>query len=205
MRTILFFASAILPFSLLSAQELGWVSRSAMNIAKPASDGSSSNALSIRIRDKCDPATFNAPPGPGGCVGDGNVTLTEFLAELTEDRAVGAWRFSPDQTDATLNQTVLIDSRGGETHTFTHVSNFGGGIVGLLNTLSGNPVPAMECATVAPDKTLKPAFNPSDLVFPGAMKTGPVLAMPGEQKFQCCIHPWMRTTLNVQTNNNKGK
>jgi hypothetical protein len=39
----------------------------------------------------------------------------------------------------------LHTSSYGETHTFTEVAQFGGGLVGLLNDLSGNPVPAPEC------------------------------------------------------------
>jgi hypothetical protein len=194
MRTFLFFASAILPFSLLPAQELGWVSRNPKNIARLSSDGSSSNTLNIRVRDKCDPVTFDAAVAPGACVGNGNVTFAEFIAELTEDKTVGAWSFNPDKTDASVGQPVLLESRGGEVHTFTKVANFGGGIVPTLNTLSGNPVVTPECAKML-------VSGLTDVVPPGAMKQGPVLITPGEQKFQCCIHPWMHTVLNVQNGN----
>src|SRR4051794_6150228 len=124
MRLFMSFALAVSSFSLASAQDHGWSSQSAINMARPASSGSSSNVLVIRIRDKCDPTTFNDSVGPGACVGDGNVTFAEFLAELTEDQKVGAWRFNPDQTQATLGQMLRLESRAGETHTFTQVKYF---------------------------------------------------------------------------------
>ena len=39
--------------------------------------------LDMRLRDDCDPATFNAAVGPGTCVGGGDTTFQAFLAEFT--------------------------------------------------------------------------------------------------------------------------
>ena len=33
------------------------------------------DSLAVRMKDKCDPTTFNAAAGPGTCVGDGNITF----------------------------------------------------------------------------------------------------------------------------------
>lgn len=41
------------------------------------------DSLVVRMRDKCDPATFNASAGPGTCVGDGNIAFAQFIRELT--------------------------------------------------------------------------------------------------------------------------
>src|SRR5947209_7664207 len=162
MRLFMSFALAVSSFSLASAQDHGWSSQSAINMARPASSGSSSNALAIRIRDKCDPATFDfALKDPNACVGDGNVTFDEFIAELMEGQKVGAWRFNPDQTDATSGQLLTVENRGGETHTFTNVAEFGGGAIVALNALSGNPEPRPECVNLKlPDPALGVhAFN----------------------------------------------
>jgi hypothetical protein len=75
----------------------------------------------------------------------------------------------------------MLTSRGGELHTFTRVQNFGGGIVPLLNDLSGNPVVAPECAALG---------NPA---------AGSTALPAGKTQFQCCIHPWMRTTIEVKS------
>jgi hypothetical protein len=163
-----------------------------------------SDPLRLRIRDKCDPATFNATLGSDTCVGDGNVTFQQFLAEVTKDHKADAWRFNPDEQEVDSGTTLQLESQGGETHTFTKVKDFGGGIVPLLNTLSGNPTVAPECLVNAnpfPDPT-SAAF--SALVQPGKQVTGPTAgsnAMPkGRQatKYQCCIHPWMRAELTAK-------
>jgi hypothetical protein len=57
-----------------------------------------SSPRDFRVRDDCDPASFNAAIGAGTCVTnfDGDTTFEEFIEELSEDREVGAWRFNPD-------------------------------------------------------------------------------------------------------------
>ena len=72
-------------------------------------------------------------------------------------------------------------------HTFTEVEEFGGGKIEVLNTLSGNPVPAPECQNLAP----------SDFIAPGASYTDEVEER-GTDHYQCCIHPWMRLDLHVR-------
>lgn len=75
----------------------------------------------------------------------------------------------------------------GEVHTFTEVDHFGGGMVPLLNTLSGNPTPAPECLALAP----------TDFVPPGGTFTVNE-DDAGVEHYQCCIHPWMRTTVRIR-------
>ena len=141
------------------------------------------SATTVQVRDDCDPATFNAAVGPGTCVGDGDTTFPDFLAEVTAHQSAEKWRFNPDRMSEPRN--VVAQNRGGETHTFTRVAAFGGGVVPLLNDLSGNPVPAAECIDGA-------KFGAS-VVPPGGKL--PVNNVVGGDKFQCCIHPWMRTTV----------
>lgn len=162
-----------------------------------------SNPMTVRIMDKCDPTTFNAAVGPGTCVGDGAVTFQHFIAEVTAAQKAGAWHFDP--TDGTVDEgTVLtLENRGGETHTFTKVANFGGGFVAPLNALSGNPVPAPECATVTLGGLIPKPPSPANIfVKAGTTEVGPtaggsVLPSGTTTKFQCCIHPWMRIELRT--------
>ena len=160
--------------------------------------GASPSAAEFRLRDDCDPKTFNANVAPGTCVGNGGTTFPKFIQELTEDRIAGAWRISPDKTEVDAGQPTMLVSRGGELHTFTRVQKFGGGIVPLLNQLTGNNVVAPECQDLNP--AAKTMGNIP--VFPGAAVMGPTgatAALPvGTTHFQCCIHPWMRTTIEVQ-------
>ena len=144
----------------------------------------------VKMRDQCDPATFDAVLGPGACVRDSRggrrVTFAEFNAELARRQEVNAWRFDPPETGAHAGDVLLAVNEGGEAHTFTRVAAFGGGFVAPLNAASGNLVPAPECLNV-------PALH---IVPPGGsdMKT---VGGSGTELYQCCIHPWMRTTVHV--------
>ena len=97
---------------------------------------------------------------------------------------------------------VILENEGGETHTFTMVKMFGGGFVDVLNKLSGNPVPAEECATTLPDGTTLVPKPPSAVnVFVAADKEVAFKTAglkPGKYLFECCIHPWMRVVLTVR-------
>jgi len=145
----------------------------------------------IRLLDDCEPTTFNAVLGDGACVGNGHTTFDEFIAELEATQDAHKWRNQPGQMHLNVGRPTLIENVGGETHTFTHVAAFGGGFVNELNGISGNPVPAPEC------------LNFGSLVFipAGGVEEGPTAGssdMPvGISRFQCCIHPWMRTEVEV--------
>lgn len=133
------------------------------------------------MMDACEPTSFNAAIGPGTCVREGGVRFGDFIRLLGRHQTVGSWHFAPATVNARVGQTLLAVNRGGEVHTFTEVEEFGGGIVPDLNNLSGNPVPAPECL----------ALTPSDFIAPGGQTTHTF--EPGEaDKYQCCIHPWMR-------------
>ena len=145
----------------------------------------------IRMYDDCEPTTFNAVLGDGACIGNGHTTFAEFIEELEETQDVHTWRNQPSQMHLNIGRPTVIENRGGEVHTFTPVANFGGGFIPDLNGISGNPVPAPEC------------LNFPGLVFipAGATEEGPTAGsseLPvGTTRFQCCIHPWMRTVIEV--------
>ncbi|HSU12975.1 hypothetical protein [Longimicrobium sp.] len=141
----------------------------------------------ISLKDACDPATFNAALGPGSCVRSGGITFQQFLAELQAHGSVGAWHFAPTVLNARVGDELLATNRGGEVHTFTEVEEFGGGIVPSLNQLSGNTTVAPECTALEAD----------DFVAPGGTYPEEV-EDAGSEKYQCCIHPWMRMVVNAR-------
>jgi hypothetical protein len=158
-------------------------------VSQPTSLNTPASALRaegrrILMLDQCDPDSFNAAIGPGTCVDrNGGITFDTFIALLQGQQRVPSWRFSPEAIHVPTELTLPIVNAGGEEHTFTEVEEFGGGIVPVLNTLSGNPVPAPECLTL----------SPSDFIAAGGQTTHTF--EPGESdKYQCCIHPWMRAT-----------
>jgi plastocyanin len=149
--------------------------------ASPSLDRDASRARAVALRDDCDPATFDAATGPNSCVRKGNgMPFGTFIAVLTQNQKVGAWKIDPNRVEADPGTMIVATNRGGETHTFTRVAAFGGGIVPILNTLSGNPTPAPEC-------------SPATIQFlaPGA-SVETTVADDGTERYQCCIHPWMR-------------
>lgn len=81
----------------------------------------------VRIRDDCDPATFNEAIGPGTCEGDGGVTFSRFIAELERKGEHGAWRNNPDDTTVDAGTPIPVVNEGGEFHTLTKVAAYGGG------------------------------------------------------------------------------
>jgi plastocyanin len=141
----------------------------------------------VSAQDQCDPASFNAALGSGTCTKQGTVTLTAFNNELNSTHQVAAWRFVPTALSINLGQSIAVTNDGGEKHTFTEVANFGGGIVPALNSASGNPTEAPECAALAANA----------MIAPGTTFRTDAATDEGVEHYQCCIHPWMRATVTV--------
>ena len=196
LKTQMFAATLRMTRSRTLFRALSGLSLIGLAIVLSSHGGSASSAAEFRYRDDCDPATFNAVIGPGACVGNGGTTFQKFNQELLEDKTVGAWRISPDQTGLDSGQPTLLVSRGGELHTFTRVENFGGGIVQPLNDAAGIKGVAPECQNLMGNPTAITAD--SRPVFPGSTVSGPGVPV-GTTHFQCCIHPWMRTTVEVKS------
>jgi hypothetical protein len=139
----------------------------------------------ILMLDQCDPDSFNEAIGPGTCVNrNGGLSFDLFIALLQNHQRAPSWRFSPETIHVPRDLTLPIVNAGGEVHTFTEVEEFGGGIVPVLNNLTGNTVVAPECLTL----------GASDFIPAGGQTTHTF--EPGEaDKYQCCIHPWMRAVV----------
>ncbi len=169
-------------------------------IASGVLAGFAANALAqsdvvVRMRDRCDPATFNAAIGPGTCVGregKSNVTFQEFLRTLREEGRIIGWRFKPRTVEVDRGGLLRVQNVGGEVHTFTRVKRFAGGFVPELNEILGLK-PAPEC--------LEPPSRRNRFVAPGEgtrFHTGRGTVVPvGTTYWQCCIHPWMKENVTV--------
>jgi hypothetical protein len=142
----------------------------------------------IILRDQCDPATFNIAVGSGDCIAVSTVgrrvPYQDFLAQLETNHNVRGWWINPTLLTTSSRQLTVLNT-GGEAHTFTRVTSFGGGVVPMLNELAGTPVEAPECA-----------FSMAQLVRPGNDLILLLSQTPGVLKFQCCIHPWMKMEIN---------
>ena len=120
----------------------------------------------------------------------GVVTNAEFGAFLVSPLALSvvghaAWRMEPSYLRANSGMSILVRNIGGRIHTFTPVAEYGAGRVAPFNV---GLMPAPECAAATPDPYLLPA--------------GEVLQLdnlaPGNHRFQCCFHPWMRAVIKVR-------
>jgi plastocyanin len=137
----------------------------------------------VTLFDACDPETFNAAIGPGTCSRSGGVRFEDFVAELTRHHSAGAWHFAPSEVTLRTGQQLVANNRGGEAHTFTEVEEFGGGNVPFLNNLVGLTTVAPEC-------------NAAVVIPPGG-STHETEHEAGVEKYQCCIHPWMRAEVRI--------
>ena len=141
----------------------------------------------VSILDDC--ATDPAWAPTGGCaLRGGAVTEAEFSAFLVSPLALSvvghpAWRNEPSYLRVPQGATILVTNEGGRTHTFTPVALYGGGRVPPLNI---GLTQAPEC-TVSPD--------PNQVAPGGRLEFGNLT--PGDHRFQCCIHPWMRALIKV--------
>jgi len=140
----------------------------------------------VSLFDACDPETFNAALGAGTCIRSGGMRFENFLAELGSHHSVGAWHMAPGVVQMQVGQKLVAINNGGETHTFTEVDEFGGGIIPVLNDLGGFGPTAPECNQLPPGAMLAPGARSSETEEEG-----------GVEKYQCCIHPWMRAEVRI--------
>lgn len=148
----------------------------------------------VKVQDDCDPVTFNAALGDGTCIGDGDTTLDSLFGQLVEKQDAPKWRFSREKAGVKAGRAVHVHNEGGEFHTFTEVANFGGGCVPPLNGPLGLS-PVTECEPeAAPGVPL--AFVTTGVPAGGGLNVGPL--SKGVHKFECLIHPWMRSTITVK-------
>jgi len=146
----------------------------------------------VKVRDACDPVTFNAALGAGACEPGSRgsrVAFGDLLATAAETGAHPKWRFDRERVTLDEGDTLVARyDRGGEGHTFTEVAAYGPGCVPELNEVVGaEGPPAADCSLI-----------PATLVAPGV----PALEIDdlarGTHRFECLIHPWMRTTVTVR-------
>jgi plastocyanin len=121
----------------------------------------------------------------GGCLIDGSVERPDWLARVQETGSHPLWRNSPIATAVETGMTLEVVNVGGRGHTFTRVENFGGGRILALNTRDDTRIPAPECLRAVVN--IGGAGGSVEHTFTGV----------GEQRYQCCFHPWMRTTVQV--------
>jgi plastocyanin len=153
------------------------------------------NFVQVVALDECDPVTFNAVLGPDFCKNIAlaalglPTTCNEFFAQAAAGTPDPGWDFEPDVVHIKKGTTLSVVDQGGEPHTFTEVAHFGGGFIEPLN--AGEPT-VPECA--GGFKNLAVART---RIIQGSHLDITQLSK-GTHRFECCIHPWMRMTVDVK-------
>ena len=161
--------------------------------AEPPQSSASASAQIVAL-DECDPQSFNAVLGQDFCrnVALGALGFSTTLQDLFAKAAAGApdtgWDFEPDVLRLKAGAALSIVNRGGEPHTFTEVKTFGGGFINGLNN-GQETVPECSGGFTNVDVAKTRIIQGSHIDMTNLSK--------GEHHFQCCIHPWMRVTVNV--------
>ena len=159
----------------------------------PAALAQEDTAAPVQIvaLDECDPATFNAALGADFCknIALGFATTFSELFAGARNPPVPGWDFEPDSVTINKGTPLVVVNQGGEPHTFTEVARFGGG---FLPPLNAGQAPVPECAGGFKDVAVARTriLQGSQLQVTGLSR--------GEHLFECCIHPWMRVTVDVQ-------
>jgi plastocyanin len=146
------------------------------------------NPSKISASDACSPSFNVALMDPNTCTRPGGMPFDVFIQQLQRNKFAGAWHFSPPHVNVDAGNSLTVVNRGGETHSFTQVTQFGGGgIVPQLNeVLFGTPTPPTFF------------FGPLNLMPSGSEITiSPQTLTPGTHLFFCAIHPWMEETVVV--------
>jgi len=139
----------------------------------------------LELRDACDKASWDVE-FPGLCTKNaGSVSLPEFRAALAEGGS-GAWWIRQREITLDAGDSIAATDVGGIVHTFTEVQEFGKGCVPEWNTAIKDTVDNCDFGKFL-----------GTLVQPGATNQAQVLPV-GVHKFQCLIHPWMRTVVTVR-------
>jgi len=139
----------------------------------------------FQLRDACEKASWDVE-FPGLCTKNaGSVSLPEFRAELSKGGS-GAWWIHQRQATLDVGDSVVATDVGGIVHTFTEVAQFGKGCVPEWNQAVSETVNNCDFGKFG-----------ATLVPPGQTSAPQKLSV-GEHKFQCLIHPWMRTTVTVR-------
>jgi plastocyanin len=148
----------------------------------------SADPSEIYASDACSPSFNVALQDPTACTRNGGTPFDVFIQELTLNKFAGAWHFSAPRVNVNAGNSLTVENRGGETHTFTQVTQFGGGgIVPPINEiLFGTPTPPTFF------------FGPPNFIPAGDETTiSSSVLTPGTHLFICIIHPWMEETVVV--------
>lgn len=157
-------------------------------VALATTPGASANPSEIYASDACSPSFNVALMDPTVCNRQGGTPFDVFIQQLQQNKFAGAWHFSAPRVNVNAGSSLTVENRGGETHTFTQVTQFGGG--GIVA-----PINQILFGTATPPTFF---FGPLNFMPAGGDVTiSSGTLTPGTHLFICVIHPWMEETVVV--------
>jgi plastocyanin len=156
----------------------------------------SASPSKVKMFDNCSPSFNVALMDDTICNRNGGTPFGVFIQQLEQNGRAGAWHNSPSNLKLRAGDSLTVENRGGETHSFSPVSQFGGGgIVPPINQI-------LFGTTTPPTFFIDAAGNPGPPLFfadAGEETTIPASTLtPGTHLFICAIHPWMEGTVEVR-------
>jgi plastocyanin len=140
----------------------------------------------VELRDACDKVSWETE-FPGLCAkATGSVSLPEFRAALA-DGGSGAWWIRQREITLDAGDSIAATNAGGIIHTFTEVQAFGKGCIDEWN----------KAVTETLDNCNGFSTFGATLVPQGTTNQAQALSV-GVHRFQCLVHPWMRTVVTVR-------
>ena len=150
----------------------------------------------VLMFDNCSPSFNEALMDPTVCNRNGGTPFGVFIQQLEQNGRAGAWHFSSPNLKLRAGDSLTVENRGGEVHSYSPVSRFGGGgVVPDLNEIlfgTPNPPTFFIGATGLPGPPLFFADAGEETTVPASFLT------PGTHLFICAIHPWMEGTVVVR-------
>ena len=150
----------------------------------------------VLMFDNCSPSFNEALGDPTVCDRQGGTPFGVFIQQLEQNGRAGAWPFSSPNLNLRAGDSLTVENRGGETHSYSPVSRFGGGgVVPDINEIlfgTPNPPTFFIGPTGLPGPPLFFADAGEETTVPASFLT------PGTHLFICAIHPWMEGTVVVR-------
>jgi plastocyanin len=176
----------------VTALAMGAAAAASLVLSAPAALADQPQVKNMRLLDACDKASWDVEFSNLCTRNAGSVTLERFRADLSKGGS-GAWWINNRDETIDAGDTLHVSNEGGIIHSFTEVQEYGQGIVPEWNTAIKETSPAVTAAGVPlpDDPSVFGTFVPS-----GTSRD--VTPTTGVHKYQCIIHPWMRTVVTVR-------
>ena len=174
----------------VTALAMGAAAAASLVLSAPTALADQPQVKNMRLLDACDKASWDVEFNNLCTTNAGSVTLAKFRADLAKGGS-GAWWINNRDETIDAGDSLHVSNEGGIVHSFTEVKSYGQGLVPEWNQAVPTEGPAIK-----PDGSAVGFADFATIVAPGTSTD--VTPAKGVHKYQCIIHPWMRTVVTVR-------